>query len=346
MRPVRFVQAHDGTSLAWTRSGRGPPLVKASNWLTHLEFDAESPVWSHWISFLESHFDYLRYDERGCGLSDRQPGTLDLETWVDDLGRVVEAAEMPRPFALLAMSQGAATAVAFAARHPEQVSHLVLCGGYARGVARRGDDEAAALYQAIVDVFRMGWHLPNPAFREVFTKRYIPDGSPEKIAWFNELCRRTTTPEVGAALLEARARLDATPELARVRTPTLVLHPERDTVVPLSEGALLARAIDGAAFAVLDSANHILQADEPAWAEFQARLLEFTGASTPQGFADLTPREREILSLIGEAQSNKAIARQLGTSEKTVRNHATRVFAKLGVDSRQEAMLLVQRRRG
>lgn len=343
MRSVRFVSTHDDRSLAWSRSGKGVPLVKAAAWLTHLEHDAESPVWAHWVAFFEKHYDYLRYDERGCGLSDRDPGALELDSWIDDLERVVAASEINRPFVLLAMSQGTGAALGFAARHPEMVSHLILVGGYARGPYHRGDAKAAELYRAIVDVFGAGFDQDNPAFIEVFTKRFLPLGDAEKIGWFNDLCRRAVDAETGARLLQARGEMDASHLLGEVRCPTLVLHARDDGVVPLSEGRYLAQGISGAEFRVVDSANHILQVDEPAWDESCRAILEFTGAggAVGDGF-DLTRREQAVLAEICAAKSNKQIARDLKMSEKTVRNHATRIFAKLGVSSRQEAILKVK----
>ena len=344
MRSVRFIETHDGLSLAWARSGKGPPLVKAAAWLTHLEYDAESPLWAHWVDFFETHFDYLRYDERGCGMSDRATGQLDLDSWTDDLSRVIDAADMPKPFALLAMSQGTGAAVRFAAAHPDHVSHLILIGGYARGAHVRDNPKAAELYRAITNIFAAGFDEQNPAFREVFTRRFVPNGDPEKINWLSELCRRTTDAETGARLLAARGDMDATAWLEQVTCPTLVLHARGDAVAPLEEGRFLAQRIPNADFHVLDSENHILQPDEPACAEAQAAILRFIGTPVVAPDTDLTPRERAILTEICAAKSNKEIARTLGMSEKTVRNHATHIFAKLGVSSRQEAILKMQAR--
>ncbi len=342
MTPVRFVETHDGLSLAWSRTGKGPPLVKAAAWLTHLEYDTESPVWSHWVRFLEGHFDYVRYDERGCGLSDRKTGALTLRSWTDDLERVVDASDVRQPFVLLAMSQGTGAAVEYAARYPERVSHLVLCGGYARGVNHRENPEAEKFYSAIIEIFRMGWDSSNSAFREVFTKRFIPGGSPEMLQWFNEFCRRTTTPEIGAELLHARGHMNAIASLSRVKCPTLIFHAEGDQVAPLDEGRYLARSIPSAQLMVLPSDNHILQDGEPAWETFCAQLLAFVGAETSGMPASLTPRERDILQGICDAKSNKEIARDLGVSDKTIRNQVTNIFAKLDVATRQEAILKMQ----
>jgi pimeloyl-ACP methyl ester carboxylesterase/DNA-binding CsgD family transcriptional regulator len=343
VQAVRYIRTADGIALAWARSGEGLPLVKAANWLTHLEYDAESPIWSHWTGFLESNFDFVRYDERGCGMSDRSPGKLGVESWLADLEAVTAASGIAPPFALLGVSHGTAAALAFAEKHPELVSHLILYGGYARGVFRRGDEAAADLYRAVVEILRLGLNASNPAFQEVFTSRFIPDAGPEELGWFNELCRRTISPEAGAKLLLARGEIDVTGLLDRITVPTLVVHARDDAITPMSEGEILARNISRARFAVIEGRNHILQAREPGWRAFQELVLDFTGTASAIGLSDLTEREIEILRLICRARSNKQIARDLGLSEKTVRNHASKLFAKLGVNSRQEAMVAAAR---
>ena len=316
------------------------PLVKAAAWLTHLEHDDQSPIWSNWVNFFESNFDYTRYDERGCGMSEReQTGDLNVGTWTNDLSRIVQAADVPRPFVLFAISQGTAAAIRYTVEHPNNVSHLIICGGYARGPNHRGDPEGAKLYNAVVDVFQMGWDSPNSAFREVFTKRFIPDGEKEKIEWFNDLCGRATTPEIGARLLRARAEVNISDLLEHVRCPTLILHAKGDQVAPLAEGKLMAQRIPGAQLVILPSNNHILQADEAAWRIFQDEVLGFAGVGGAQPDNPLTPRERTILEGICAAKTNKEIARDLGVTDKTVRNQVTNIFAKLGVASRQEAIL-------
>lgn len=340
VQAVRFARSSDGTALAWTRSGQGLPLVKAANWLTHLEYDRASPVWSHWTAFLENKFDYLRYDERGCGLSDRNLGDLNFECWVDDLSAVIEAADLPKPFVLLGVSQGAATAIKYACAHSEKVSHLVLYGGYARGPNHRGDKEK---YRAVIDIFRHGWGENNPAFQEVFTSRFIPDGGAKQRQWYNELCQKTLSPATGAELLAARADVNIADLLGQVRVPTLIIHARGDAVVPLSEGEFLAREISGAELVVLEGRNHILQADEDGWPVFCRLVEDFTGQSSPGELEQLTAREMEILRLICMAKSNKQIARDLDLSEKTIRNHASNLFLKVGLHSRQEIMLRFSR---
>ena len=339
MRPVKFIETHDGLSLAWSRSGSGLPLVKAAAWLTHLEYDSESPVWSHWTEFFEGNFDFVRYDERGCGLSDRKTGALDLNSWTNDLERVVDASDIQKPFILMAMSQGTGAAVEYAAKHPESVSHLILCGGYARGVNHRNNSKAAELYSAATEVFRMGWDSPNSAFKEVMTKRFIPDSHPDALQWFNDLCQRTTSPEIGAELMRSRADMNAAHALEKITCPTMILHAEGDNVAPVDEARFLARNITNAELVMLPSNNHILQSDEPAWDIFCENVMRFVGNMTNKVADNLTPREREILTGICAAKSNKEIARDLGVSDKTVRNMLTNIFAKLEVSSRQEAIL-------
>jgi len=339
----------DGVRLAWAEAGRGPVLVKAANWLTHLDYDWESPVWRHWIRFFTEHFRFVRYDERGCGMTDWDVGDLSVGRWVEDLEAVVEAADVREPFALLGISQGAAACIAYAVKHPERVSHLVLYGGYARGASRRGDNEKERLYRALIEMVRLGWGKDNPAFRQVFTSRFIPGGTDEQIGWFNELCRKTTSPEIAARLLESRATVEVMNLLGDVRAPTLVLHSRDDDVVSITEGRVLAAGIPGAQFVELDSKNHVLLENEPAWERFCDEVLEFVGLKgSPKdenhAFASLSRREREVLTLIVEGLSNAQMALRLGISEKTVRNHVSNLYDKLGVWTRAQAMVFARER--
>jgi pimeloyl-ACP methyl ester carboxylesterase/DNA-binding CsgD family transcriptional regulator len=340
---IRFLETADGVHLAWARAGNGPVLVKPSCWLTHLEYDWESPVWRHWMRFLAGHYTFVRYDERGCGLTDWAANDLAADRWIDDLEAVVERAGLNEPFVLLGISQGSVAAIQYAVRHPERVSKLVLYGGYARGWGRRGDPGAERAARAIIDLMETGWGSDNPVFRQLFTSRFIPGATAEQIRWFNDLCRRTTSPEVAMRLNLVRRDVDITALLPQVRIPTLVMHARDDAVVPLAEGRLLAAHIPNAQFVELDSGNHVLLEDEPAWRVFQNRLIEYTGASPRHtGFDMLSAREREILALMADGCSNVEIGERLFISEKTVRNHATSLFAKLGVTNRAQAIVLAR----
>jgi pimeloyl-ACP methyl ester carboxylesterase/DNA-binding CsgD family transcriptional regulator len=346
---IQYLHASDGVRLAWADASAGPLVVKAATWLTHLEYEWESPLWGHWIGFFCDHFRLVRFDERGCGMSAWNVGDLSPARWLSDLESVIAAAAPREPFTLLGISQGAAACLAFAARHPEQVSRLVLYGAYARGYSRRGDPDRFRAYQAIIDLARFGWGKDNPAFRQVFTARFVPGATAEQMNWFNELCRKTTSPENAAKLMEARAQIDVVDVLKKVRTPTLVLHARDDEVVPIEEARLIASGIAGAEFVELDSKNHILLEGEPAWKRFCAAVLDFTGiARPPRGedpvFQTLTPREREVLALLSEGLGNADIAERLSLSEKTVRNHLSNLFDKLGVWTRAQAIVFARDR--
>jgi RNA polymerase sigma factor (sigma-70 family) len=345
---VRYVTASDRVRLACAESGAGMPLVKAATWLTHLEHDLDSPVWRHWMECLTGHFRFVRYDERGCGMSDWDVRDLSLDRRVRDLETVIEAARVDGPFVLLGISHGAAVSIAYAVRHPDRVARMVLYGGFARGALRRGDRDAERTYEAIT-VLANSWGSDNPAFRQVFTSRFIPEGTEEQLRWFNELCRKTTSPDLAGTLLRSRAETDVRQLLADLRTPTLVLHARNDAIAPVSEGRLLASEIPGAQFVELDSPNHILLEHEPAWTRFREAVLEFTGQTalagrTDPAFEALSPRERETLALLAGGLSNAEIAERLGISEKTVRNRLSHLFDKLGVWSRAQAIVFARER--
>jgi pimeloyl-ACP methyl ester carboxylesterase/DNA-binding CsgD family transcriptional regulator len=283
-------------------------------------------------------------------MTDWKTGDLSLDRWVEDLESVVEAAALSEPFALLGISQGAAVCVAYAVRHPERVRRLVLYGGYARGWTHRPLDAPGRIeYEAIVALMRTGWGKENPAFRQVFTSRFIPGGSAEQLEWWNDLCRKTTTPEIAAELMQARADVEVKDLLGSVRAPTLVIHARDDQVCPISEGRRLASSIPGAEFVELESRNHVLLEHEPAWQRFRDVGLEFLGVSAPEGgdhpaFGALSPREREILALISEGLGNADIGERLAISEKTVRNHVSNLFDKLGVWTRAQAIVFARDR--
>jgi len=277
---VRHCRAKDGTQLAWSRVGRGFPLVKAANWLNHLEFDWQSPVWRHWLLELTRQNTLIRYDERGNGLSDWEVADLSFEAMVDDFEAVVDASGVQQ-FDLLGLSQGAAVAIAYSLRHPGRVRRMVLLGSYAQGWAVRCQGEELARREAMVVLTRTGWGSDISAFRKIFADLYIPGGSPEQVAWWTELQRISTSPANAERLQRALARIDVEALLPHVTVPTLVAHATRDHVVPFHCGERLAARIPDCRFVRLDSENHVLLKGEPAWTEFLSVVREFLAVAGP-----------------------------------------------------------------
>jgi pimeloyl-ACP methyl ester carboxylesterase/DNA-binding winged helix-turn-helix (wHTH) protein len=265
---IRYCTTSDGVRLAYASIGTGPPLVKASNWLTHLDFEWGSPIWRHWLAALSVHHRVVRYDERGNGLSDRNVPDVSFDTWVRDLETVVDRAGLDR-FSLLGISRGGPIAIAYAVKHPERVTHLVLYGAFSAGLATPQGLEAR---HALVSLTRLGWGLNNPAFCKMFTCRFIPEATPEHEQWFDELQRVSTSPENAARLMERDDNIDVRPLLSQVNTPTLVIHCDRDRAVPAENGRLLAAEIPGARYVSLPSANHLMLEGEPAWSLFLEEL--------------------------------------------------------------------------
>jgi pimeloyl-ACP methyl ester carboxylesterase/DNA-binding winged helix-turn-helix (wHTH) protein len=283
---VRFVTAPDGLRLATATVGSGVPLVKAANWLTHVEEDWRSPVWQHWLTGLGDRFEYTRYDPRGCGLSDRDLGERDLtdpDTWVADLEAVADEVGAER-FVLLGMSQGCVPAVGYAVRHPDRVAHLVLYGGYSRGMALRGE-ESAAQSETLQQLIRGGWGGANPAFRTVFTLTFLPEATSEQMRWFDDLQLSCASVENAARLESAFHHVDLAPLAGRVTVPTTVVHVRDDRATPYDEGRRLAGLVPGAELVTLESPNHVLTGDEPAWPEFLAvmeRIRDEVAADKPR----------------------------------------------------------------
>lgn len=341
---IRFCTARDGLRLAYATIGKGPALVRAAHFLTHLEFDLESPVWHPWLIELSRNRMLVRYDARGCGLSDRTIAPLTLEAWVSDLEAVVDNANLDR-FALLGCSQGCAVSIAYAVRHPERVSHLILLGGYARGLMRR-DPTPGQIKEArlLLDLIEIGWGRDNPAFRQVFTSLFIPEGSSEQTNWFNELERLSTDPAHAARTIKAFGQIDVSDLAASVACPTLVLHAREDARAPFEEGRRIAGLVPGARFVPLESRNHVLLEHEPAFAQCFNEIHAFLASSeltssSEAAFPHLTLRDRELLELLAHGLDNMQIAAHLKLTEKTIRNKVSTIFDKLEVATRAQAIV-------
>jgi pimeloyl-ACP methyl ester carboxylesterase/DNA-binding CsgD family transcriptional regulator len=282
-------------------------------------------------------------------MTDWNTSDLSFERQVADLEAVVDAADIREPFTMLGISQGGAQCIRYIARHPERVSRLILYGAYAQGWARRNDPAHAREFDSIAALMSAGWGRNNPVFRQLFTSRFVPEATQEQIAWFNDLCLKTASGAAAADLYESRSRIDVVDLLPQVKTPTLVLHARQDAVVPLAQGHLLAERIPHAQFVELDSTNHVLLEHEPAWRRFCDAVLEFAGVGGRQegedaAFAALSLREREVLALMTQGLSNGDIAERLAISDKTVRNHVSNVFDKLGVWTRAQAIVFARDR--
>jgi pimeloyl-ACP methyl ester carboxylesterase/DNA-binding winged helix-turn-helix (wHTH) protein len=281
---VRFSVTEDGVRLAWASIGDGPPLVKASNWLTHLDFEWGSPIWQHWWTELSKHHRLIRYDERGNGMSQRDVPDVSFDTWVRDLETVVDAAGLDR-FSLLGISRGGSIAIAYAVKHPERVSKLVLYGAFPVGIYHYGNREELEARRALISLTRLGWGHHNPAFCRMFTNRFMPNATPVHENWFDDLQRMSTSAENAARLMEVDSNIDVRRFLRQVQVPTLVVHCDRDQVVSSEHGRQLAAEIPDARYASLPSANHLLLAEEKAWQillqEFSAFMGWHEESSTP-----------------------------------------------------------------
>ena len=271
---IRFCKSADGTRIAYATVGAGPPLIKTANWLNHLDFDWESPVWRHVFHGLADGRTLIRYDARGNGLSDWDVEDFSIERQVEDLEALVDSTGLDR-FPLFGLSQGCAISVVYAARYPERVSRLILVGGYARGWNSIGRDDVVRQTHAMMTLVGIGWGKDNPAFRQMFTSLFMPDAPPENQSWFNELQRITTTGKNAVKLMQASGDVDITATLAEVRAPTLVMHCKNDMRIPFESGRELAIGIPGARFVSLDSKNHLPPATDPAWPVMLREINDF-----------------------------------------------------------------------
>lgn len=343
---IRFCASRDGVRIAFATTGTGYPLVRAPHHISHLKFDWDSAIWRPWLSAFSQRHALIRYDCRGCGLSDRDHIEFSLDRYVDDLEAVVAAVGVQR-FAIFGMSGGGATAVAYAARNPERVTHLVLLGCYSRArLARNATPRQIEEAELQLKAIELGFELDNPGLRQLYASIRMPDGNTEQYRSFNDLMRVATTPANAANLLRANFRFDVHEAATQVRCPTMVFHAREDSAIPFDEGRSLAALIPNARFVPLESRNHLLVEGEPAWEQFVRQLDDFLPAAPPKksDAADRLPdgftgREHEILDLVAQGLNNGTIATKLGISERTVRNNVSIILSKLDVHSRAEAIV-------
>jgi pimeloyl-ACP methyl ester carboxylesterase/DNA-binding CsgD family transcriptional regulator len=342
---IRFCTTADGVKLAYAVSGKGPPLVMSPTWLSHLEHQWRSASWQPWLEAFSCGHKLLRYDSRGCGLSDWDADDLSFEAWIRDFECVADAASFQR-FDLLGKCWGGPIAIEYAARHPERVNRLVLYGTNALGRLRWTDQpkEVEKAY-LLLDLTRLGWGQDNHAFLQVWASLYQPGGRPDLRSWCDHQ-RAATSAENAVQLTRNGWSVDVREAARRIKCPVLVLHSTRDAVIPIDQGRLLASLIPDCRFVQLDGENHMPLGDEAAWLRLVDEVRAFLNepaAPTPARSAlplnELTPRERAVLEGIAGGLDNSEIAALLGLSEKTVRNHITRIFGKICVAHRYQAIV-------
>jgi len=272
--PTSFCRTPDGVTLPISSVGNGPPLVKTSNWINHLENDWQSPIWAPFFSRLAERYKLIRYDGRGNGLADRDVKDISLRGFEIDIETVVDALKLKR-FALLGLSQGGAVAISYAVKYPERVSHLILYGAYAQGRNVRANDAEREKAKTILALMRQGWGDENSAFMRAFSSLYLPNGTKEQIKWFAEMQRVATSGEQAVRLRTACDDIDVLALLPRVAVPTLVIHANKDNVVPFEQGRQLAALIPHAEMMTIDSENHVPLPGEPAWEQLVSAIERF-----------------------------------------------------------------------
>jgi pimeloyl-ACP methyl ester carboxylesterase/DNA-binding CsgD family transcriptional regulator len=349
VQDIRFARSADGVGIAYAIHGSGPPLLVDACWLSHLQFDWQSPVWRHYLVELGRIATVIRYDERGHGLSDRGVTDHSLEARVADLEAVADDAGLDR-FALLAMAQGGPVAIEYAARHPERLTRLAFYGSYA-GALANATPEDLELYAAFEALIKVGWARPTSEFRRVFSSMMIPGGTEEQMRWLDDLQRMAVDAETAILARSQRQVTDSSARLAELDLPTLVLHSRGDQMNPFKESRRLAANIRGARLVALESNNHIVLADEPAWPVFLRELRDFLAPDrthaatvvTDDVAAVLSPRELDILGLAAGGRDNDTIAAELVLSVRTVERHLQNAYAKLGLQGRTARTAAVAR---
>ncbi len=342
---IRFCTSRDGTRIAYATSGAGPPLVWVAGWVHHLELDWDGPVWRPWISLLTRRHTLVRYDMRGCGLSDREQFEFSFEKFVEDLEAVIEATGLER-FVLVGMAAGSAIGMTYAVTHPERVSHLVLYGARTHGrLAIATTPEQVREVETRLKMMELGWPNDTPAYGQFYASLHMPDASTEQSLSFNDLVRQTTSPANAVALLQVFYRIDVREIVPKVRCPTLVLHSRGNSIIPFEQSRSVAGLIPGARFVPLESRNQVLLDTEPAWQQFVEALDDFLPApAKPAGTGDplldgLTAREHQVLELVAQGLDNTTIGERLHISERTARNHVSAILSKLGAGTRSQAIV-------
>ncbi len=346
---IRFCKSRDGTRIAYATCGSGPPLVWIGHWIRHLNHDWESPVWRPWLRFLTSRFKVLRFDWRGCGLSDREGVSFSLQKHVEDLEAVVESAGFEQ-FFVLASAAGAMSSIQFAAQNPARATRLVLLGSQTQGRIPRGKVRGLTAHQVVEQhshqkLMERLWTEERAVYGKFYVAVHMPDASPEQLRAQDDLLRTTTTRDNALKLLQAFQEADVLEFVPRVRCATLVMHAQDDAIVPFDEGRRVSSLVPGARFAPLESRNHVLLEGEPAWQHFIDAITDFLPASAAGSSAmrdafvgNLTKREHQVLELLAQGLDNRTIAAALSVSEKTVRNQVSTIFSKVGVGNRAQAV--------
>ena len=343
---IRFCVSRDGTRIAYAISGSGPPLLWLPHWVHTLKFDVDNPIWSPWLLTLARRHSVIRYDWRGCGLSDRDGIDLSFERHVEDLEAVVTAVGLTR-FVLFAMAFATYIGLQYAARHPQQVSRLILYAAASRGrLARMATPADKAEVHTRMTAIDLGWPDPNSGYGQFYTSLQVTAASAEQKRLFNEQLHAATSRENAIGLMKAFYVIDLRDVAPQVRCPTLVLHARHDSNVPFDEGRAVAALVPGARFVPLESRNHLVLDTEPAWPHLVAELDAFlpdsredSPTASELNLAELTARERQILEILAEGVDNKEIGKRLGISEKTVRNQVSIILDKLGLASRLQAVV-------
>ncbi|HZQ14235.1 MAG TPA: alpha/beta fold hydrolase [Pseudolabrys sp.] len=342
---IRFCTTSDHVKLAYAVSGQGPPLVMPATWLSHLEHQWKSLAWQPWLETLSRNYTLLRYDSRGCGLSDRDVADFSFEGWIRDIEAVVDAAGF-RQFDIVATCWGGPIGVEYAARHPDRVRRLVLYGAYALGRLRGEKPLEAEQARVLLDMVRLGWGQQNHVLGQIWGAYFQPGGTLDHMRSWSEQQALSTSAQTAARLLQIGWQTDVRASARKIRCPALALHVARDTAVPLEDGRALAALIPGCRFVQIDGENHMPLAEEPAWPQIVAAIDGFLKQPIEAGaprhslpLDDLTGRERDVLEAVAQGLDNGEIAAALGMSEKTVRNHITRVLDKIGAEHRYQAIV-------